>query len=146
MIIPGRDDRTILAFKGVNNNLTIKDVKLDKIKTKWLYVSSMLGQSLETAESIVYLAKKRKTKVAINLSLYVANKGLEELSPLLSSADIIILNKEEAQALTKEKDIDKVLNKMYEHTYAKIAITSGSGHIIASDSLRVYSKQIHPIN
>jgi len=146
VILPGSYDRTILAYKGVNNNLSIKDIRLDRIKSKWLYVSSMIGQSLETAESIIYIAKKNKTKIAINLSMYIATKGLEKLSTLLNSADIIILNKEEAQALTKEKDIDKILNKIYEHTYGKVIITSGSGNIITSDSLRVFTKHITPIN
>ena len=35
---------------------------------------------------------------------------------------------------------------MYEHTNAIIVITSGSGTIHASDSIRLFTKHIHPLN
>ena len=146
IILPSAKDRTILAYKGVNNNLHVNDINLERIKTKWLYVSSMLGQSHETAEKIVHLTKKKGAKVALNFSLYLAQQGLDNLSHLLSSADVIILNKEEAQALTKKYFIKDIFSKLYEHTNAIIAITSGSGDIYASDGLRGYVKKIHPIN
>ena len=36
-------NRTILTYKGVNNEIGLEDIK--KFKTKWLYLSSLLGKS-----------------------------------------------------------------------------------------------------
>jgi len=41
-------DRTILTYKGANNYIDINDLSLRKIKTKWLYYSSLLGNSKKT--------------------------------------------------------------------------------------------------
>jgi len=146
IILPSAKDRTILAYKGVNNFLKINDLNLQKINTKWIYVSSMLGQSFETAKKVIQLAKKKGTKIAMNFSLYSAKQGLPALSHIIGSADIIILNKEEAQALTNEDKISNIFNKIHEHSDAIVAITSGSGDIIASDGLSIYVKKIHPVN
>ena len=146
LILPTRKDRTILTYKGINDYLTINDIKLSKAKSKWLYVSSMLGQGLETAEKIVHLAKKKGTKIAMNFSLYLAAKGLDYLSPLLQSADILVLNREEAHILTGKKDIVDIFDSIYVHTSAIIVITDGSGDIHASDSLRIYIKNVNPVN
>jgi len=146
VILPSARERTILAYKGINNYLKIKDIKLTKIKTKWLYVSSMLGQSQHTAEKIIHLANKRGIKIALNFSLYLAKQGTGNLSHILSVADLIIMNKEEARALTKKNNITDIFKEIYDYTNAIVVITSSSGDIFASDSLKIYVKKIHPIN
>lgn len=146
IILPGAKDRTILAYKGVNNFLRINDINLQKITAKWLYVSSMLGQSLETSEKIIQIAKKKGSKIALNLSQYLANQGLNKLSNMLSSADVIFLNRDEAQILTGKKRISDMFHSIYNYTTAIVVITSGSGDIYASDSLKNYIKKVHPIN
>lgn len=146
IILPSKKDRTILTYKGINDSLTVNDLKLDKVNTKWLYISSMLGQSFDTAENIVHLAKKKGSKIALNLSQYLARRGLRILSHLLHAADIIVLNREEAQILTGKSKINEIFGAIYEHSHAIVAITSGSGDIYASDGIRIYVKKIHPIN
>lgn len=146
IVLPSDKDRTILAHKGVNNFLKIQDINLSKISTKWLYASSLLGQSYETAEKVIYLSKKKGAKIALNLSIYVAKKGLNELQNLLSNADLIVLNREEAEALTGKRKIVEIFKTLYTKTKAIVAITSGSNEIYASDSNKIYTKHIHPIN
>ncbi|MEK6850408.1 MAG: carbohydrate kinase family protein [Nanoarchaeota archaeon] len=146
IVLPGAKDRTILAYKGVNNFLQINDINLQKINAKWFYVSSMLGQSLETSEKIIHLAKKKGSKIALNLSLYLAKLGLDRLANVLSIADAIILNREEAQVLTGKKKIHDIFHSMYNYTNAIVAITSGSGYIYASDSIKIYTKKVNPVN
>lgn len=146
IVLPSERDRTILAYKGINNSLKIKDIKLTKIKTKWLYVSSMLGQSQHTAEKVIHLSSKKGAKIALNLSLYLAGQGMSKLSHVLSMADVIIMNKEEARALTKKSSINDIFKEIYDYTNAIVVITSGSGEIYASDSTKIHTKHIHPVN
>src|SRR3989338_6065903 len=43
-------DRTILTYKGVNDELRHEDVPYKKLKTKWFYFCSMLEESFHTLE------------------------------------------------------------------------------------------------
>ena len=54
------NNRTILTYKGINNNLSLNDINFRKIKTKWLYLSSLLGKSFETQKKLVEILKKRE--------------------------------------------------------------------------------------
>jgi ribokinase len=92
-------DRTILTYKGANDEISLNDIK--KFKTKWLYLSSLLGKSFETQKKLALILKKRGVKIAFNPSSYLIKK--ENLSSLLKITDILVLNKEEAQMLTKSK-------------------------------------------
>jgi len=100
--------RTILTYKGINDNLSLNEIK--KFKTKWLYLSSLLGKSLATQIKLVKLLKKKGVKIAFNPSSYLIKK--QNLSEILRLCDILILNKEEAKMLTKEKDSLFGLNKL----------------------------------
>ena len=46
------NDRTILTYKGINDDLKFSEIKLENIKTKWLYFSSLLGDSFKTQEKL----------------------------------------------------------------------------------------------
>lgn len=92
-------ERTILTYKGSNNEISLRDIK--KFKTKWLYLSSLLGKSFETQKKLAFVLKKKGVKIAFNPSSYLIKK--ENLSSLLKICDILVLNKQEAQLLTGSK-------------------------------------------
>jgi len=140
IILPGKNDRTILAFKGVNDLLYWHDIHLP-LETKWLYVSSMLGESFSTAEKLIEYAKQYGTKIAFNPSLYLVKQGIPKLKKLINASDILIMNKEEAQALTKERQIRRILNKLSELTNGIIVITNGNKEIFAKISNQIYKKR-----
>ena len=56
-------DRTILAYKGSNNFLDMKDIQLSKLKTKWFYFSSMIGDSFNKQKKLSSFAKEIISKV-----------------------------------------------------------------------------------
>ncbi len=84
-------DRTILAFKGCNNDLQPEDIPA--FSTRWIYLSSMLGQSFD---SISEMLAKCDYPVAFNPSNYQAELGYESMLPLLSKVAVLIMNREEA--------------------------------------------------
>lgn len=116
-------DRTILTFKGINDQLSSRDVKWPGMKTRWIYFSSLLGQSFATSKKIVSYAKKHKIRWAFNPSMYMAEKGVNYLKPMINGCDVLIMNKEEAQALLKSKsDIPVLLKKL--SLFAKIPVVT----------------------
>jgi len=137
------EDRTIFAYKGCNDTLKLNDFKLESINSKWIYMSSMMKESFITQKRIVEYAKKKGIKIAYNPSLYLARKGSRYLGLILKNTDILILNKEEAQALVKDPK-DNVYNLLFELSKLgpKLAIiTDGSrgAHCYSSEEETVYS-------
>jgi ribokinase len=114
-------DRTILAYKGVNDQLSANDVPWKKLNTKWLYLSAMLGKSFDSLVKAAQFAKKNNIKYAFNASMYLAKQGVKALKPIIEGCDVLVLNREEAQALlgTQEKCRD-MLPELQK--YAKITV------------------------
>jgi len=86
-----RDDRTILTYKGSNNFLQQDDIPA--FETRWLYLSSMIGQSWET---LVEFLDKHNFQLAFNPSSYQAAMGYEQLRVVTDKAALLIMNREEA--------------------------------------------------
>ena len=93
--------RTILAYKGANNNLLSSDIDLNSFDTKWFYFTSMIGKSWETMKKVADYALKKNIKIAFNPSNYVCDKGQRYLAKVLKITDILFLNLEEAELLTR---------------------------------------------
>jgi ribokinase len=137
IILPGNEDRAILTHKGVNDELDSAFLP----ETKWVYISTMLGKSFKTAENVAIEAKKRNIKVAFNPSLYLAKQGFSKLKKILSCCDILVLNKEEAHALTGKQHQKEMLETLAFHVNGTIVITNATNKIYALSGKEFYSLQ-----
>lgn len=106
------EDRTILTYKGANSNLKFSEIKKSQLKTKWLYFSSMMGESYSTLEKLAEFAKKKKIMVAFNPSSYLAKEGTVFLRKLLKNVDLLILNREEAEYLVGHNPLIELLKNL----------------------------------
>ncbi len=131
--------RTILTYKGINNEINLNDIK--KFKTKWLYYSSLLGQSFQTQIKLVRSLKKQGTKLAFNPSSYLIKS--KNILSLLKLTDILILNKQEAEMLTKRKQ--NLLEGLHKLTKGIVVITDKDKKIQAYDGKKKYSLIPHKI-
>jgi len=95
-------ERTILTYKGVNDDVAIKEIDVNNISTKWLYYSALLSKSFETQRKLVHIFHNRGVKLAYNPSSYIIEN--ENIFDLLKICEVLILNKEEAFALYKRYD------------------------------------------
>jgi len=132
-------NRTILTYKGINDEISLNDIK--KFKTKWLYYSSLLGQSFQTQIKLARSLKKQGTKLAFNPSSYLIKS--KDISPLLKLSDILILNEQEAQMLTKKKQ--NLLEELHKLTGGIVVITDKNKKIKAYDGKKKYSLMPHKI-
>lgn len=128
-------DRTILAYKGCNNNLRLEEI--EPFETKWVYLASMLGQSFET---IVSLLAKHQYRVAFNPSNYQAELGWKALQPLLDRVEILVMNLEEAckflGLLYQERPEAKALLKKMSELPPRIFVITDGG-----EGVHVYDRQ-----
>jgi len=128
------NNRTVLTYKSINDFIKMRDIKFSKLKTKWLYCSSMLGESLDAQISVVRKLKIKGAKIAYNPSSYLTNRR-HLIEPLLTMADVLILNKEEAAMLTKAKDL---LKGLHDITGGTVVITDKSKKIASYDGEKKY--------
>src|SRR3989338_2397629 len=119
-------DRTILAYKGLNNNLSYSDINKKLINTKNFYFSAMMEESFRTMEKLAEYAIKNKIRVAFNASQYLAEKGAEFLSKVLSATNILVLNKEEAELIAGKGDIAYLAKRLHSLGQEYVVITDGT--------------------
>jgi len=136
-------DRTILAYKGINDKLKKSDLNFNKLKTKWIYMGSMLDESFKTAEKIAQYASKNNIRLAFNPSMYVAKKGFKKLKKIIDACHLLVLNKKEAKAISgsKSSDIDVLLKKLQKHV-PLVVITEGKKGAYACNGIEKYTLRI----
>jgi ribokinase len=118
-------DRTILAYKGLNNKLDFKDINTKKLQTKWFYFSAMLEKAFKTQEKIAKFAEKKGIKIAFNPSSYLAEKGSAFLKEIISRTEILVLNKEEAELVAGKDTIPYLGYKLNKLGPKYVVITDG---------------------
>lgn len=112
-------NRTILTYRGLGNDVRGSDVV--KFGAKWLYFSSVLGESFKTQEKLARRMKKMGTKLAFNPGEYLIRAV--DVRELLEMSDIVILNKEEFDLVGKK--------------YGKSLLDICSGVVVVTDKNRV---------
>ncbi len=139
------NDRTILTYKGLNDNIKFSDFNIKQLQTRWLYLSSLLEESFKTQKYLASYLYKKGVKIAFNPSEY-AIKVLD-LMPILKITEILILNKEEAELLCAknrihEKDLLKGLHSLGPRI---VVITNKDREVLAYDGENKYSLIPHKI-
>ncbi|HZX44108.1 MAG TPA: carbohydrate kinase family protein, partial [Candidatus Nanoarchaeia archaeon] len=57
-------DRTILTFKGSNNDLRFSELSKAKLNTKWFFFCTMMGESFNTLKKLAKYAEDNNIKIA----------------------------------------------------------------------------------
>jgi ribokinase len=125
-------DRTILTYKGANNDLTFAKLNKSKIQAKTFYFSSMVGKAFDAEVKLAMHAKKIGAQVAFNPSSYHVKEGFAYLEKMLKNTDILIFNKEESETLCQSTDRKIITEKLHACGITIIIITDGAKEIFAS--------------
>lgn len=120
-------DRTIYVHKGASQDLEEDDFTKSDLKAEWIYLASLTGKSMEMGREIANYAREKKIQLLFNPSLYLAEKGKTYLKPILDAASILVLNKEEAQALLgmKSGDVKPLITQLRQLRPEIVIITEG---------------------
>lgn len=146
IIVGLHNDRTILAYKGINNDFRPKDIRLNRMKPRWFYFSAMMGKALETQKKMVTYARSNKIEWAFNPSSYLAKQGLSALKPFIEGSGLLVLNREEANLLCKSKSKSAVTLAQQLSSHARrVVVTEGPKGGAACDGDMVYKFKAHKV-
>ena len=133
-------DRIIFVHKGASQELTLSDWEAAPKQMQWIYLASLTGHAFHLARKIASFAKKNKTKLLLNPSLYLAQTGKKHLHQILQATTLLVLNKEEAQALAGGKgEIPKLLRLLHQQGPQSVVITDGPRKLYALHEGKEYS-------
>ena len=104
-------------------------------------MGSLTGASFPTAKKIAASAGKKKISLLFNPSLYLAQKGVTVLKPILRNTTLLIFNKEEAQALLKSysKSMEEMVKQLPDYGPTTVIITDGPRNVAAWHEHTIYS-------
>ena len=149
-------DRTVLAHRGANAHLKKDDINFEAIKkSKWLYLAPLNGESTKVLDDVAMFAEKNDVNLAINVGTSSIKQSKKNLTEVLKTAEVIILNRDEATMLTgievrpdtkHEKfshevihpDIIKMLKELNYKKDKITIITDGKNGVYAFDGRNYY--------
>jgi len=156
ILVSFQGDRTVLAYRGANERIAEKDINFDAIKSaKWLYVAPLAGESNRVLDKIARFAQESGVNLAMNAGTTAIKRGEKYFSKILQTAEILVMNKEEASMLTKiqvrpdtkhEKfseaqihpDVKTMLGRLRGNFPVLVVITDGKNGVFAYDGNKYY--------
>jgi len=136
-------ERTILSYKGEGQHFEASKVPFTHLESKWLFLDS-LGGHYDLLEQAVSWAVTNNVKIATNPGGKELAHGLEKLKPILKHFSVVIMNQEEAAALTgidyeKEEEIFKLMDELIDGIFV---MTKGPEGLVASDRQKIYRARV----
>ena len=132
-------ERSILVYRGASKKFTPADLPLKKCTTKWYYLTS-LGGNLDLSKKVIRHAAKCKSKIAWNPGGGEIAKGLKNFKSVLKDVSILNINREEAQKLTKKKDLGQMFKILATEGNIVIITDGNKGAYTHLDGKTFYSK------
>lgn len=136
--------RTAIVHRGASAHLTGKDVP-HPLDAAWMYLTN-LGGDLSRVLRIMDVAAASGTHIAWNPGAAELVHGERALAPLLKKTDALIMNREEAVALTRDSvhDTAGLLRRLAALCGGAVAMTDGARGAYAM--LGDHAYRAHPTN
>ena len=149
-------NRTVLAHRGTNGTVKESEINYDAIKNaKWLYIAPLNGKSGAVLDKLAQFAEENGVNVAINPGSSSLKKGLMYFEKILATAEVVVMNKEEASLVTNievrpdtktesfsseiiHPDIKSMLDKLKSTDAKVVIITDGKHGVYAFDGQKYY--------
>ena len=156
ILISFQGDRTVLAHRGTNATLKTDEIDFDAIKeSKWLYLAPLNGESTNALNDIAMFAEKHDVNLSINVGTSSIKNCKNNLPAVLKTAEIVIMNLEEAQMMTEmlvrpnsskenfddcfiHPDIISIIKKVKDMSGGVVVITDGKHGAYAFDGKKYY--------
>lgn len=140
IILLNNGEKIVLASKGASENLDEKDINEKSVMENDLVIATSCGKnSKRIYERLFKLCKKYNKIFVFNPSISIIKRE-KNLLKIFDLAELIILNEEEARALTKKNSINEASKYLLKY-FKRVIITLGSkGSIYLDKTQKIYQK------
>lgn len=138
-------EHTIFTHKGASSSLTMPNLR--SFRTKWFVVSALSNKDWATEFEKIVRQTKRGVKIVWNPGLKQL-KDYKTLVPFLPAIEVLILNREEAEALLVNvnpkfkkltlSDSRLLLTKLKALGARNVVVTQGSRGVVAIDETGMF--------
>ena len=138
-------ERTILLHRGANSYLGEGDINwLHCQEAKWIFISSLSGESDVLYNKVAATARENGTKLAINPGATQISRGTRGMHEALSDAYVVMLNEEEARELLRQRGkaggtVPEMLRTLQKINQGIAVITKGPEGVEADDGKNHYA-------
>jgi len=141
VVLNYKAERTILIYH------LLREYFLPKFSpTKWIYYTSVGKNHLKLNRQILDFVNKNGTKLGYNPGTHQLRRGLEKMKNLLKVAEVLFVNKEEAESLVgKHASVKSLLAALYAHGPKVVVVTDGSRGSYAHDGKGSWSMGVMPV-
>lgn len=143
LLLSETGERTILGYHGASDTFKLEDLKMEKLKAKWWYLS-LAGESDAMYLPLLEFARENNIKVAFNPSGHHLKHKRQEILDSLKNLALLVLNASEAAELVgigfeREREVFKKLDEL---TPGIVAVTDGPKGVTVSDGQNLYKAGI----
>ena len=120
----------VFSHRGAAKHLEFDKNSMDEIEARWLHVTSLKNKNwMKILDNVVEHAKDNKVRWSWNPGGTQLMAGKSKLSKYLKVVDVLLVNRSEAESLTrhKERNISKLLKKISSFGPRIVVITDGAG-------------------
>lgn len=145
ILVPTKGERTILTHRGASDKLKPADIDKALTQGRWAYI--VPGSiPYPTIMHAVNKLSKQNTRIVLNPSKHVVEKGLRALKPLLAKIDVLIMNREEASQMASVPydHIDAILAALRSAFKGIVVVTDGAAGAFVLDQERRYDCGVFP--
>lgn len=141
---PPSGERVILRHRGANDGLRGSRIPFSRIRTKWLYLTSLSGD-ISILKGALRLKKKYGTRIAWNPGGVDLALGFRKLAPFLNMIDVFIINQEEAAGLLNipYRRVEKIFKKFDDVIDGVAVMTMGPKGVYVSDGKTLWRVGIY---
>lgn len=141
-IIDFQGERTILVFHETRES----DLPLFK-KAGWLYLTSLSADFEKPHQQVIDYLKNsdENVKLVFNPGVNELRGGLDKLKNILAVAQVLILNKEEAQRLLGQGDIKNLMKEFVNLGVSIVAITDAENGSYAFDGENFFEQHAEKV-
>jgi ribokinase len=138
-------ERALYVDPGVNDTITYNEIDQEYVsKTKYLHLSSFVGnQSFEAQKKLLEIISD-STKVTFDPGILYASKGYDVMEPIIQKTNVLIPNSIELKLLTGKTNYHEGADFMIQQGIEIVAVKLGSAGSYVTNGTESYD--VKPFN
>ncbi len=126
ILLTKNGERTVLVYRGASHDFHWSETHWDKIKTSWIYLTSLAGDK-EYVEKLMRYAREKKVYLAWNPGKGELAWGMGMLERFADVVHVLLLNHEEAAQLAEQSEQKKkqIFEALAKSRFPIVVVTDG---------------------